>query len=782
MARLSSAFDISFRKEEDRIDKKRKENREAFEKFREMKVKNGDQVTAQDFQQYRQSLAGGDNFMLKNMGPGNMLEDMAKRTNEQSLLTRTKEDSEFAEAREKTYKLFETFVGDNLDLDPTDFNKGKKKFMQLFNDNPELGEEIWDQNKGRYTEALTTERTTAAQSFADSLLKDVHTKDEAQKIMSMNNVPPWKQSAILSIIERKEATLNTDTTAKARELANAYSMPNVRFFNENEIDNAVEGILQQAKVNSSVLGQGNYDALKLKLKATLQAKVNNAQAADLETNKKLLEKNITTDKRFLLSGQEGAGWHSQETLDIVNSIRRSYLGPNVVDLTLEDDEFKNYIHIANIHNRNQYGEKHTKELEKATKLAETKVESIAGAIDAQAAGFDANSSGYIAISTLTSNGNVLRPGTDPLIIRGIIENQFGADAVKSDNSDNQTIREILNKISVYFVPKSKLMNELIQNNMTGVGFKPNSDFEAESKNDVKIFSDENNPLSMAVFLKTVRSSLTVNQDPESPAFKRALDKLETEFNNDIDATIAYYKKSKGAFSSFSNDTNVDAQINTLKAALEKSRDDLLADIRSGKVRGTKLPPASYDLRDIGSNDAKQGYRRMKVDLVKKVMNQQTGEYEDRPVTYKDSDIPVKANDVVRIDEDGNIISRVQDANNTATNQSGLLSQVMSNPGKVGTDLLQGGSQFAAFLPRGMSGGIDTNTTNQQMAETIKNLYSAMKSSGNLPEYIRGGQGQGRPVQSEFEFGQSILSDVDYFATRRGGFQFTNNGIYNLLDR
>ena len=150
MARITSAFSESFRKEEDRIDRKRKENREAFEKYREMRVKNGDQVTAQDFQNYRMSLAGGDNFMLQSMGPGVLLEDMAKRTNEQSLLTRTKEDASFVEAQEKIKSTFDTFVTDNLDADPTDMNGSKKKFMALFNENPELGEEIWNQNKADF--------------------------------------------------------------------------------------------------------------------------------------------------------------------------------------------------------------------------------------------------------------------------------------------------------------------------------------------------------------------------------------------------------------------------------------------------------------------------------------------------------------------------------------------------------------------------------------------------------------------------------------------------------
>ena len=166
MARMTSAFQKSLRREEDRIDRKRKENREAFEKFREMRIKNGDSVTAEDFQRFRQNLAGGDNFMLQSMGPGHMLEDIAKRTNEQSLLTRTKEDASFVEAQEKIKSTFDTFVNDNLDADPTDMNGSKKKFMALFNENPELGEEIWNQNKGRFSEALLAGRVKSAQEFS----------------------------------------------------------------------------------------------------------------------------------------------------------------------------------------------------------------------------------------------------------------------------------------------------------------------------------------------------------------------------------------------------------------------------------------------------------------------------------------------------------------------------------------------------------------------------------------------------------------------------------------
>ena len=80
-------------------------------------------------------------------------------------------------------------VQDNLNADPTDMNGSKKKFMGLFNDNPELGEEIWNQNKGRFAEAINNGRVKAASDFVDLMLQNVNTMDEANKIMAANGVP-----------------------------------------------------------------------------------------------------------------------------------------------------------------------------------------------------------------------------------------------------------------------------------------------------------------------------------------------------------------------------------------------------------------------------------------------------------------------------------------------------------------------------------------------------------------------------------------------------------------
>ena len=777
MARISSAFQESFRKEEDRIDKKRKENREAFEKFREMRIKNGDQVTAQDFQDYRMSLAGGDNFMLQSMGPGHMLADMAKRTNEQSLLTRTKEDADFAESRKKTYELFDTFVQDNLNADPTDMNGSKKKFMGLFNDNPELGEEIWNQNKGRFAEAINNGRVKAASEFVDLMLENVHTMDEANKIMAANGVPAWKQAAITKIMEQKQNKFGGDTQTKAIELANAFTPNNVRFFDQNEIDNAVLGILTQAKVSEEVIGTQKYDALKLALTATITSKVENAQAAQSDTDLRTFEKTFSSDPMVLKVGETN-GWTSKQLLDIYNSHRRRYKLKEANDVN--DPDFKNMAHVLSIHNSSNYKEKWNAERDRITKIVDAQVEQIAKAIDSESAGFNKSSSGYIAISGLITQGMMLHPQVDPSQVRAVIEQQFGADAVNGDKSDNDTIRSIRQSLSNMFISKADFRKQLMEDSMEGVGYEPGTSYDKQSKIDLKEFGD-----GLKVFMRTQRALMTVNIDPESPKFERILNTVEDIADQNIDHILEYYRKSKGAFGTFGQDgdgqmSTIESRLEELKAVLTEAKNDILADLRSGKIRGTKLPPQSYTM--TRSDLAKQGYVEMEVDLMKRVYNDQIGEYVEVPVTYKDTDIPVKAGDVVKVDQNGDITSFSQVSAQTASSNTNIMNRITADPGKVGQELLGGGTDFSAFMPPSMGGGIDTNTTNQQMAQTIKNMYQAFKQSGTpLPTYTRPGSfGRGtQQVTNEYEFAQAILSGLSQYNTR--GYGFTNIGILNLMD-
>ena len=92
------------------------------------------------------------------------------------------------------------------------------------------------------------------------------------------------------------------------------------------------------------------------------------------------------------------------------------------------------------------------------------------------------------------------------------------------------------------------------------------------------------------------------------------------------------------------------------------------------------------------------------------------------VTYKDTNIPVKAGDVVKIDQNGDLTNFTTVSAQTAAGNTNIINRITADPAKVGQQLLGGSTDFSAFMPPSMGGGIDTNTTNQQMAQTIKNMY------------------------------------------------------------
>ena len=379
---------------------------------------------------------------------------------------------------------------------------------------------------------------------------------------------------------------------------------------------------------------------------------------------------------------------------------------------------------------------------------------------------------------MINQGMMLMPNVDPTQVRAIIENQFGADAVNGDKSDVETIKQIRQALSNLFISKQKFRAQLMEQSMQNVGYPPDTNFDQVSKDDIKEFGQ-----SFTAYMRTQRALMNVNIDPESPQFKRILSNLEDEADVYIEKMLAFYRKSKGAFETFGTGDDgttitMEKRLEELQAVLIQQKDDMLKDLRNGDQRGTKLPPQSYELVGTTSGLNQQGYVRMKVALTKRVMNDQTGDYDEVPVTYKDTDIPVKAGDIVKIDQNGDITSYQTTVTQGATN---LVSRITADPGKVGQELLSGGRDFSQFMPPSMGGGIDTNTTNQQMAQTIKNMYQAFIQSGTpLPSYPQPGT-FGRStvqVQNERDFAKAILSGITQYNSR--GYGFTNQGILNLF--
>ena len=586
---------------------------------------------------------------------------------------------------------------------------------------------------------------------------------------------PEKNAVLVYQEERKQNKFGGDTQSKAIELANGFTPNNVRFFDQTEVDKQVVLIMQRAKVDASIIGQQAFDDLKANITSVIKTKVDNANAAQVETDTRAFNQTISSNAMFIKAGMTN-GWDSQELLDIYNTHRRNY---GLSEATsVNDPNFKDVAHIANIHNRTNYKENFNKERDRVQGLVDKQVEAIAKNINAEASGFDKKSSGFIAISGMINQGMMLLPNVDPTEVRAIIENQFGANAVNGDKSDVETIKKIRQALSNLFISKQQFKAQLMEQSMQNVGYPPDTNFDQVSKNDIKEFGQ-----SFTAYMRTQRAKMTVNIDPESPQFERILSNLEQEADVYIDKMLAFYRKSKGAFETFGTGDDgttitMEKRLEELEAVLIQQKDDMLKDLRNGDQRGTKLPPQSYEPTGTASGLNQQGYVKMKVNLTKRVMNDATGDYEEVPVTYKDTNIPVKAGDIVKIDQNGDITSYQTTVTQGSTN---IVSRITADPGKVGQELLSGGRDFSQFMPPSMGGGIDTNTTNQQMAQTIKNMYQAFIQSGTpLPSYPTPGS-FGRSttqVTNEREFAKAILSGITQYNSR--GYGFTNQGILNLF--
>ena len=723
--RISTGFLDSKRKEEDRIDKKRKENREAFEAYRKMRVENGDEVTVSDFQRMRESLAGGDAFLLKDLGPGSMLTEMAKRTNEQSQLTRVAEDAKFAKNRKETQDLFNTFVLDNLNLDPTDMIGNKQKFMALFPEAKELGEEIWSRNSGKFAEAILDGRQKGVQDFHDTFLKDVHTLDEAETIMNANGVKEWKKQSIRSIMKQKQNKFNSDAESKALQLVDEFSTQssNLRHFTPTQIENEVAGILQRAKVSKALMGENKYNELAKSVKNQLEAKISHSQTEYTDQMTKEFNALIRGQggEEFFRHGKDGRGFNSKDTLDLYNS-KREEKGLPRVDAT--DETYLN--HMASIAIR--YNSSYKANYDEQTKKNETKADAIVDKYKAALVGrgklFAKDSSGNAAFSAMLDNGLVLKPTVSAVEITQLVIKKF-PNANASGGYSQEEENSIIQLLSNYMMPvseyKAQVMKDL--NMQSNLGFQPNTDFNdqvAEDKTDyVKTMED---------YIMVRLRNFTVNVDIDDPKFDAFITNLDAEFDKYIDATIDVYMKSLGAFDVFPDSGNtIEKEVAKLKAEMMTTKETIMDEMRAGERRGALLPKGSYVLPP--GNIWRQGYKKMTVDLRKKIKDDNSfSGYTEVAVTDKDGRA-IMAGDLIKVNSDGTI----ETYNPGSQGSAQVLTNIALDPKKVGTDLLQSpnAKSFGGYTS-GIVGGSDRDTFENNAADIIYQMYLDLKANNNLP--------------------------------------------------
>lgn len=436
MARFFQEAQKAYNDTEDRIYQKRKQNREDFLAYRKMKAEMGEEVTAEELNDFRQSLAGSDAFFLKSLPSGALMSEMADRTNQRAIATRLKEDQEQIGYLEKQNAAFDNFIGYNLDAgDITDqktINKLKGDFIKGFPENPELGERLWDQNSGRLAEIFQSKQNDTALAYADNNLKNVTTVAEADSIMDAQGVAEWKKNAIRPIIQRRQNEETSTAVAKADSNVVNYDGSKLRFLPDDKIDAIAAEIIAGAEVPYKTTDE-EYKKLHARLVASLKLRRDQADLSQADVDTRAFETAMNSKDNPFVQSVLARGYDEEDLLQTYNMQARLHNQPEAE--SVEDDTFKFWREAAERVQGINYQTEYDAEQVKAQTQAEAALKTAIDRIDAVANHplMKEETSGRFAIEYLKAQGYVFVG--EPVQIINSLVNQFGEDALTGKNTE-----------------------------------------------------------------------------------------------------------------------------------------------------------------------------------------------------------------------------------------------------------------------------------------------------------------------------------------------------------
>ena len=563
MARFSSAYFDAYNKQEDRIDKKRKDNRTAFMNYRKAKAELGEDVTAEDLQSYRQSLAGNDAFFLRDMGPGQMLGDLAKRTNERALETRRAEQANEVNRKDKELQIFDTFVSQNLDNDPSNTVDAKSNFMKNFVGQEDLGERLWTQNSSRYGETIMSSRAEAADTYVDLRLKDIRTLADAENIMNADSLPSWKKESIKEIIKNRQSSDLTSATASAETLVNNYKGTDMLHLDDANLESEATSIITQAKVNLDS-GSNEYKELHASIVARLKLRQSNAVTADTLSREQQFGKDALAAGSEFVVAFDALGYDDQKVLDAYNLMRRNN---GLSEATsIEDPTFKKFISAA----ASREGIQYEADYQGALKAADTKGQTAL--VTAQAKMNSMAKTGFfekdkLGFGVFTSLVSTHVPAFDPTQIMKRLEEEFGKDVINGAFTPTaaQEMKNFLISEGL-LVSNAEFVEAIKEVNMEHMRIKPGSDIEVVVEEEVLDFKAK---IEGAIKSSNFKLQIGASEEEISEQLQKIKDTSMENMREDIRLMV----NARGAFAEGPNG-NIDAMMKKYEAEINKQLNEL----------------------------------------------------------------------------------------------------------------------------------------------------------------------------------------------------------------
>ena len=225
MAFSANYFD-QYNKSVDNLRKRRKENAEMFEAYKDAKVADGEEVSVEELSNMRNSLAGGDFYFGQALPAESMLSALAERTNKRVTNEISEEFATQAENVEKITKVVTDIVPRLTGIDDYEGAAGQEKIKSIFASvNPadaQFGNDLYDSWKDRLPKMIEQARDDEVNAF---MVKnaDANMYSEVQHLTT--GLPAWKKTSIEQAFKKKEMVFDNKNFSDALKNVNVNTKP-----------------------------------------------------------------------------------------------------------------------------------------------------------------------------------------------------------------------------------------------------------------------------------------------------------------------------------------------------------------------------------------------------------------------------------------------------------------------------------------------------------------------------------------------------------------------------
>ena len=335
MAFSANYFD-QYNKSVDNLRKRRKENAEMFEAYKDAKVADGEEVSVEELSNMRNNLAGGDFYFGQALPAESMLGALAERTNKRVTNKISEEFATQAENVEKISKVVTDIVPRLTSIDDYNGAAGKEKIKSIFAAvnpaDPQFGNDLYDSWADRLPDMIEQARDDEVNAF---MVKnaDANMYSEVQHLTT--GLPSWKKSGIEQAFKKKEMVFDNKNFSDALKNVNVNTKPEeFTQMGTAELDNFAKLYLLRNGVLEKDITPDRIAAAKAALLPLFNAETRR-YSKELED---AFNDDVATDKALMDMMSDPAYDNKQEAFNVINRHRENNdLKPYP---SINDPEFK----------------------------------------------------------------------------------------------------------------------------------------------------------------------------------------------------------------------------------------------------------------------------------------------------------------------------------------------------------------------------------------------------------------------------------------------------------